>query len=126
MEYVTRLKFQCGASLDPDPVDALVREVGHDRAEAMLIESLDALSEGLEAAESAYRAGDVAAAVTGLAGVREHTRFLGFDTLKRAIDGACDTVLMGDPTAAAATWARLCRVAEATFGELSENGIGRI
>ncbi len=98
--------------INPAPIARLFAEKGDAAAEHVIGSAMDRLTERLTRAEGLHREcrfGDLARLARSMVGVAEE---IGFRGVALAAAQVCDCALSRDPTALAATMARLSRMTE--------------
>lgn len=112
MPFLAVLRHEEGVRLDPDPLVALYSELGESGAERVLRRAMEdlrsRLSEILRHADEG-RGTTVARAARQLGAVAAQ---IGLPTLARVAGDVVHSTEAGDPTALAATLARLVRIGE--------------
>ncbi|KRS19829.1 hypothetical protein [Roseovarius indicus] len=118
MEHVTLLRQSETVRLDPDRLDELFLQLGHQAAEDVVCRALEELAARLTHVERFYRQGkmrDMRKCARSLGAIADQLGMEALARVARDVSGCSDA---GDAVALAATLARLLRVGEVSLTEI--------
>ncbi len=120
VEHVTLLRQSERVRLDPDRLDELYLQLGHQQAEEVVCRALEELAARLTHVERFYRQGktrEMRKCARSLGAIADQVGMEALARVARDVSGCTDA---GDAVALAAVLARLLRVGEMSLTEIWE------
>ncbi|MBF9045770.1 hypothetical protein LSUCC0031_01445 [Rhodobacterales bacterium LSUCC0031] len=115
---VTILPLGEPTRFNPGQLEILCDRLGEHRAETEVAHALDRIAKGLTQLGTPTPNGDWTAVADRVAALVEDARLIGMSTLAQAGRHVLDCLDQGDPTALAATLARLARVGDRSINAI--------
>ncbi len=109
---MTELRFKENVRLDSDRLNQLIRNLSQADAEDIICRTVAELGSLINKCEQAYQQHDSTSLSRQVAAVARTAGQLGMTKLQRIAMHVTQTLAQGDPTATAATLARLVRVGD--------------
>ncbi len=120
MSDVVQLRLREAVSVDSIQISAMFRRLGPARAEAAIIEGIEALSGQMRKIDPMCREGQIAAIPTMVPQCRNLALDLGLVSLATVLGSLSDACRHDDTTAASALWERVKRIGDRSFVDLWE------
>lgn len=120
MSVVVKLRQREAVSVDSIQISAMFRRLGPARAEAAIIDGIEALSGQMRQIDPMCRTGQIAEIPAQVGQCRNLALDLGLVSLATVLGALCDACRHGDTTAASALWERVKRIGDSSFVDLWE------